>query len=201
MVIWGSRGAVTGRGVPRYQRSPVPTLLSIAFTIVAPVVLPASAPPTVAPPTVTAPRPLRRYGLHLGLNATLTFDATIGRYVYAGATTQLTGLGALADSERNYVVSALVFGGVALPLVERDSLRLTADVTPAVGFIHSAPVNFVTVGLLAGVRLVHRTGFTAAIHLPLVGYAGAPQARRGSVYYYYLSAIPTVPLITVGYTF
>jgi hypothetical protein len=35
----------------------------------------------------------------------------------------------------------------------------------------------------------------------VVGYAGAPDARRGSVYYYYLSAIPTAPLVTLGYSF
>jgi hypothetical protein len=143
----------------------------------------------------------RRYGIHLGLNATLTFDATWGRWVYTGLSTQLTGLGALFDPERNYVVSALVFAGVALPLVEREAFRLTVDGTPSVGFLRSAPVHFVTVGLLAGLRLVHRSGFTVALRLPVLGYAGAPQAARGSVYYYYLSAIPTVPLVSLGYTF
>lgn len=158
----------------------------------------AAPPPANNPPPARA---LRRYGVHLGLNATLTGDALIGRYVYVGLTTQLTGVGAIFAPERNYVVSAVAFGGVALPLVERDALRLTADVTPALGVVHSEPVNFLTVGLLAGVRLVHRSGFTAALRLPLVGYAGSPQARRGSVYYYYLSAIPSVPILTVGYTF
>lgn len=149
----------------------------------------------------SAPPASRRFGVHLGLNATLTVDARFGRFLYTGLSTQLTGLGALADSERNYVVSAVVFGGVALPFVDNGRVRLTADVTPALGYVRSAPVQFVTVGLLAGVRLVHRAGFTAALHLPLVGYAGAPDAQRGSVYYYYLSAIPTVPLLTLGYSF
>jgi hypothetical protein len=196
---------VTSLGLPRYLHRVVPSPLSLVFAFVAPVSLPAPSAPVTPPPTTAAlasiPRPMRRFGLHLGLNATLTFDASFGRYVYAGVTTQLTGLGALADPERNYVVSAVAFGGVALPLIERDALRFTVDVTPAVGFVRSAPVNFVTVGLLAGVRVVHRTGFTAALHLPVVGYAGAPQARRGSVYYYYLSAIPSVPVLTLGYTF
>lgn len=144
---------------------------------------------------------MRRVGFHLGLNATLTVDLALGRYAYGGLSTQLTGLGALADPQRNYVVSALLFGGVAVPVVERASMRLTADLTPAVGWLYSAPVNMLTVGFLAGLRLVHRSGFTAAIRLPVVGYAGSPQAPRGSVYYYYLSAIPTAPLLTVGYTF
>lgn len=139
--------------------------------------------------------------MHLGLNATLTADVAIGRFAYGGVSTQLTGVGALFDSQRNYVVSALLFGGVALPLIERSSLRLTADITPSFGWLYSAPVNLLSVGLLAGIRVVHRSGFTAALRLPVVGYAGSPQAPRGSVYYYYLSAIPTAPIITLGYTF
>lgn len=172
----------------------MPPLLPLVFTVAAQV---AGA---TAPPAAPSRAP-RRYGVHLGLNATLMGDARIGRYVYVGLATQLTGVAAIFDPQRNYVVSAVAFGGVALPLVERDALRLTADVTPALGVVHSAPVNFLTVGLLAGVRLVHRSGFTAALRLPLVGYAGSAQARRGSVYYYYLSAIPSVPILTVGYTF
>jgi hypothetical protein len=184
----------------------VPSVLSIVCSIVTPIAAPVAslAPPPAAPVTTLAPptsRVRRRFGLHLGLNATLTFDASFGRFWYTGVSTQLTGIAALADSERNFVVSLVAFGGVALPLVDREAFRLTADITPALGFVRSAPVNFFTVGLLAGVRLVHRSGFTAALHLPLVGYAGAPQARRGSVYYYYLSALPSVPLVTVGYTF
>lgn len=163
------------------------------------VILTSGSAAAAQPPPRAAPRP--RFGLHVGLNATLTFDAAVGRYAYGGVSTQLTGLGALADPQRNYVVSALVFGGAAIPVVERDALRLTVDVTPSVGWLYSAPVNMVTVGLLAGVRLVHRSGFTAALRLPLVGYAGSPQAPRGSVYYYYLSAIPTAPILTLGYTF
>ncbi|MFO0606027.1 MAG: hypothetical protein U0324_22770 [Polyangiales bacterium] len=168
----------------------MPPLLPLVFAVAAQVAG-AAAPP----------RAPRRYGVHLGLNATLMGDALIGRYAYVGIATQLTGVAAIFAPERNYVVSAVAFGGVALPLVERDALRLTADVTPALGVVHSAPVNLLTVGLLAGVRLVHRSGFTAALRLPLVGYAGSAQARRGSVYYYYLSAIPSVPILTVGYTF
>ena len=145
--------------------------------------------------------PSRRVGVHIGLNGTLTADLALGRFFYGGVSTQLTGLAALAEPQRNYVVSALVFAGVALPLVERESLRLTADVTPSVGWLYSAPVNMVSAGLLAGVRLVHRSGFTAALRLPLVGYAGSPQVPRGSLYYYYITAIPTAPLLTLGYTF
>ena len=155
----------------------------------------------LATPVASAQAPSRRYGLHVGLNATLTFDAAIGRYAYGGVSTQLTGLGALAEPQRNYVVSALLFAGAALPVLRRESLRLTVDVTPALGWLYANPVNMLSAGLLAGLRLVHRSGFTAALRLPLVGYAGSPQAPRGGVYYYYLSAIPTAPLITLGYTF
>ncbi len=180
---------MTPQGLPRYHRGVVSPLVLIPF-VVAQVAAARPAPPAS-----------RRFGVHLGLNATLTVDARFGRYFTAGLSTQLTGLGALADSERNYIVSALAFGGVALPFVDNGRVRITADLTPALGYVRSAPVQFVTVGLLAGVRLVHRSGFTAGLHLPVVGYAGAPDARRGSVYYYYLSAIPTAPLVTLGYSF
>jgi hypothetical protein len=152
---------------------------------------------TAAPPAA----PARRFGLHLGLNATLTFDLSLGRWLYGGVTTQLTGVAFLANPDRNYVVSALVFGGVALPLVEGPSVRLTADVTPMASYFHSAPVNMLNVGLLAGLRMVHASGFTLALKLPLVGYAGAPDAQRGGLLYYYTGAIATVPLLTVGYSF
>lgn len=178
----------------------VPTVLPLVFAVAAQVAAAAAPPASPAGPAAAGPA-ARRYGVHLGLNATLLGDARVGRYGYVGLATQLTGLGALVAPERNFVVSAVAFGGVALPLVQRDALRLTADLTPALGVVHSEPVNLLTVGLLAGLRLVHRSGFTAALRLPLVGYAGSPQARRGSVYYYYLSAIPSVPIVTLGYTF
>jgi len=159
-------------------------------------------PPQHEPlPQLEPPRRARRFGVHLGLNATLTFDVALGRYFYGGASTQLTGLGALGDPKRNYTVSLLLFGGVALPLYESRNLRLTADLTPALGFTRSAPVNFLTVGFLAGLRLVHSSGFTVGLKLPLVGYAGSPTAQRGSLYYYYIQAIPTVPVLTFGYSF
>jgi hypothetical protein len=159
-----------------------------------------SAVVPVAPTTDPAWRP-RRFGLHLGLNGTLLFDASFGRYAYTGFATQLTGAGAIADPSRNYVLSALAFGGVALPLVERASVRLTADVTPALSFFRSAPVNMLNVGLLAGVRLQHASGFTVALKLPLVGWAAAPDAQRASLLYYYIGAIVTVPALTLGYSF
>ena len=136
-----------------------------------------------------------------GPTVTLTTHCGQDRYSDCGLGTQLTGFAALAGPERKYVGSALVFAGGALPLGERESLRLTADITPSVGWLYSAPVNMVSAGLLAGVRLVHRSGFTAALRLPLVGYAGSPQVPRGSLYYYYITAIPTAPLLTLGYTF
>jgi hypothetical protein len=155
-----------------------------------------------APAAAQSPPPRAvRVGVHVGLNATLAVDVLIGRIGYVSVATQLTGFGALADPQRNYIISALAFGGVALPLLDRPALRVTADLTPSLGYVRSAPVNFVTVGLLAGVRLVHRSGFTAALRLPVVGYAAAPQAQRGSALYYYLTAIPSVPLLSLGYTF
>lgn len=150
------------------------------------------AAPTLAP---------RRFGVHLGVNATLTFDVTLARYFYGGATTQLTGFGALASPNANYIASALLFAGVALPLYEGPSLRLTADLTPAFTYFHSNPVNMLNVGLLAGVRVVHASGFTVGLKLPLVGYAGAPDAQRGGLLYYYVGAILTVPVLTFGYSF
>lgn len=165
----------------------------------------ASTQPEVAPPPPPvdlrpAPR-IRRYGVHLGLNLTFTFDLSVGRYFYGGATTALTGLGVIGNPNGNYTLSLLAFAGVGIPLVERDSLRFTFDVTPELRYVHASPVNLLGVGLMAGVRLVHRSGFTFAVKLPLAGYAGAPDARRGSLLNYYISSIPTVPIITFGYSF
>lgn len=154
------------------------------------------------PPPIEAPAwRTRRFGVHLGLNGTFTFDASIGRFLYVGATTQLTGLAAPFVPDRNFNLSLLAFGGVALPLVERESLRLTADIAPSFAYTRAAPVNLLSVGLLAGVRLVHRSGFTFAVKLPLVGYAGAPDAQRGGLMFYYINAIVVVPAITFGYSF
>lgn len=143
----------------------------------------------------------RRFGVHLGVNATFTFDASIGRLFYVGAATQLTGLAAPFVPERNFNLTLLAFGGVALPILERESLRFTADITPAFAYTRAAPVNLLSVGLLAGVRLVLRSGFTFAVKLPLVGYAGAPDAQRGGLLMYYVNAIVATPVITFGYSF
>lgn len=144
---------------------------------------------------------VRRFGIHLGLNATLTVDVSPTRWFQAGCTTQLTGLGYLFDSQRNWVASVLLFAGAALPLIEGSAVRLTADIAPMVSYFHSAPVNMFNAGLLVGVRLVHASGFTLGTKLPLVGYAVAPDAGRSGLLYYYTGAIPTVPLLTVGYSF
>lgn len=157
--------------------------------------------PPPSPLAAPAPRRMRRFGLHLGLNATLTFDAAFGAWFYGGLTTQLTGIGALFDSQRNYVVSILAFGGVAIPLVDRPSVRFTVDLAPMASYFHAAPVNMLSAGLLAGLRFLHSSGFTVALKLPLVGYAGAPDAQRGGPLYYYTGAIATVPALTLGYTF
>lgn len=156
--------------------------------------------PIGAEPPAPQWRP-RRFGVHLGINATFTFDVSAGRIWYFGATTQLTGLAWLASTERNFNVSLLAFGGVGLPVIEHEGLRFTVDVAPALTYTHAAPVNLLSVGLLAGVRLVHRSGFTFAVKLPLVGYAGAPDAQRGGLLMYYTNAIITVPAITFGYSF
>jgi hypothetical protein len=163
--------------------------------------LAAASAPSVSSPAQRTEGLRRRFGLHLGLNATLTFDLALGRYFYGGFTTQLTGVGYFAEQSRNYVLSALAYGGVALPLVDGAALRLTVDVTPMASYFHSAPVNMLSVGLLGGLRVVHSSGFTAALRLPLVGYAGAPDAQRGGLTYYYIGAVPTVPILTFGYTF
>jgi hypothetical protein len=160
--------------------------------------------PSSSSPIEPAPTPSwrpRRFGVHGGINLTLTFDATIGRFAYAGVATQLTGLAWFFAQERNFNLSLLAFGGVGLPIIEREDLRFTADITPALGYLHAAPVNLLSVSLLAGVRVVHRSGFTFSVKLPLVGYAGAPDAQRGSLLMYYVSAIVTVPVITFGYSF
>jgi hypothetical protein len=143
----------------------------------------------------------RRFGVHLGINATFAFDASIGRLFYAGVATQLTGLAAPFVPDRNFNLTLLAFGGVALPILERESLRFTADIAPSFGYTRAAPVNLLSVGLLAGVRLVLRSGFTFAVKLPLVGYAGAPDAQRGGLLTYYINAIVAAPAITFGYSF
>lgn len=87
------------------------------------------------------------------------------------------------------------------PLLERANLRLTFDGGVHGLFLHALPVNDFGVGVLAGLRVVHKSGFTFAFKLPLIGYVGSPQAPRGGVEYYYVAAIPTVPLVTFGYSF
>lgn len=129
------------------------------------------------------------------------FDTTLRNLWYFGAATQLTGLAFIANTERNFNLSLLAFGGVAIPLVDNDSVLFSFDAAPAFTYTHAAPVNLLSIGLLAGVRLVHRSGFTFAVKLPLVGYAGAPDAQRGGLLMYYTNAIVTVPAITFGYTF
>lgn len=161
-------------------------------------------PVTATPPAMEPPAPRwqrRRFGVHLGINATFLFDVTLGRYLYFGAATQLTGFGAIAAGERNFNLSLLAFGGVGLPVIETESMRFTIDAAPALTYTHAAPVNLLSVGLLAGVRLQHRSGFTFAVKLPLIGYAGAPDAQRGGLLMYYTNAIVTVPAITFGYSF
>ncbi len=142
-----------------------------------------------------------KYGFHLGLNATLSFDVRIGQWFYGEVSTQLTGLGAIADPKRGYVLSALLFGGVAIPLIENHNLRLTLDVGAHGTYLHSFPENMLAIGVLAGLRIVHHTGFTFAFKLPLVGFAGSPDIPRGGLLYYYMAAIISVPVITFGYTF
>jgi hypothetical protein len=142
-----------------------------------------------------------KYGFHLGLNATLSFDARIGQWFYGEVSTQLTGLAAMADPKRGYVLSALLFGGVAIPLIENSNLRLTLDVGAHGTYLHSVPENLLAIGVLAGLRIVHHSGFTFAFKLPLIGFAGSPDIPRGGLLYYYMAAIITVPVITFGYTF
>ena len=137
-------------------------MLALLFVAAAAASSPASEPPQALGLSE------RTLGVHLGLNATLAFDARLGHWFYAEAATQLTGGGAIFDLPCNWVVTLLLLAGV---------------------------------GVLAGLRVVHKSGFTFAFKLPLIGYVGNPQAPRGGVEYYYVAAIPTVPLVTFGYSF
>lgn len=160
-----------------------------------------AAPIRTQPAAVQQHWRTRRFGVHLGINATLLFDVSAANVLYFGAATQLTGLAWFFDTARNFNLSLLAFGGVALPIIEREQVRFTLDAAPALTYTHAAPVNLLSVGVLAGVRVVHRSGFTFAVKLPIVGYAGAPDAQRGGLLMYYTNAIVTVPAITFGYSF
>lgn len=149
----------------------------------------------------TAAGDARRRSVQLGLNATLTADWRLGRHARVGLTTQLTGLGALVDPGRNWVVSGVLTGAFTHRFYGGPRVSWWVDAGPSFGVISSDPVLLVSVGLSAGVRMVHRSGFTAAAQLPLVGYAGSPTVPRGAMLYYYVGAIATVPLLSLGYSF
>lgn len=143
----------------------------------------------------------RRFGVHLGLNATAAVDAELGSLFYGQFATQLTGLGNVVAPNQGLVLSAFVMGGVTLPLMERPGHRLNLDVGPHLTILRSAPVNMLAGGLAAGLRLVFANGLTFGLKLPVVGYAGSLDQPRGSLLYYYVAAVPTLPLLTVGYSF
>ncbi len=151
-------------------------------------------------PTRFEPRPAG-VGLHLGLNATLTVDAELGDLFYGAFATQLTGIGSAFAPDAGFVLSGFLMGGVALPLRETTRTRLTLDVGPHLTLLRTAPVNALAGGLVAGVRMVWSNGLTVAVKLPVAGYAGSLDQPRGGVLYYYVAAVPTVPLLSVGYTF
>ena len=141
------------------------------------------------------------FGLHLGLNATLTVDRQFGELFYGAFTTQLTGVGNAFAPREGFVLSGLLMGGVALPLRERPGHRLTLDVGPHVTLLRSAPVTVAAVGALAGLRMVWTNGLTLALKVPLGGYLGSLDQPRGSVVQYYAASVVTVPVLSVGYTF
>lgn len=153
------------------------------------------------PTSVEAPAQARHFGVHLGLNATAAFDAELGDLFYGEVATQLTGLGALVAPEQGLVLSGFVMGGVTLPLVENPGYRLQFDVGPHLTLLRSYPVNLLSGGVVAGLRWVHARGLTLGLKLPLVGYAGSIDQPRGGLLYYYVAAIATAPLLTVGYSF
>ncbi len=140
-------------------------------------------------------------GVHLGLNATAAFDAEVGERFYGQFATQLTGLGNIVAPRQGLVLSAFLMGGVTLPLMQRQSSRLHLDVGPHLTLLRSHPVNLMAGGLAAGLRWVFASGLTLGLELPLVGYAGSLDEPRGSVLYYYVAAVPTVPLLSLGYSF
>lgn len=180
-------------------------LLALAVVQVAPTTAPPleTQPPETQAPETEISHPLRErtLGIHVGINATVAFDARMGRFFYAEAATQVTGVGALVDSHNNWVASLMLLAGVSVPLLERANVRLTFDAGVNGVFLHAQPVNDLGVGILAGLRLVHRSGFTFAFKAPLIGYVGSVQVQRGGITYYYIAALVTVPLITLGYSF
>ena len=143
----------------------------------------------------------RRMGVHLGLNATAAFDAELGERFYGQIATQLTGLGNIVAPREGLVLSAFVMAGVTLPLMERPGSRLNLDVGPHLTLLRSYPVNLMAGGVVAGLRWVFANGLTLGLKLPIAGYAGSLNEPRGSVLYYYVAAVPTVPLLSVGYSF
>ena len=147
------------------------------------------------------PAAARRLGVHLGLNATAAFDAELGGLFYGQVATQLTGVGNAWAPDQGLVLSAFVMGGVTLPLVESPGFRLHLDAGPHVTLLRSAPVNMLAAGLAAGLRLVYARGLTLSLKLPVAGYAGSLDQPRGSLLYYYVAAVPTMPVLAVGYSF
>lgn len=143
----------------------------------------------------------QRIGVHLGLNATAAIDAEFGELFYGQFATQLTGAGNIVAPRQGLVLSAFLMGGVTLPLMERSSSRLHLDVGPHVTILRSFPVNMLAGGVVAGLRWVFANGLTLGLKVPVVGYAGSLNEPRGSILYYYVAAVPTVPLFSVGYSF
>lgn len=143
----------------------------------------------------------RHYGVHLGLNATAAFDAELGGPFYALLATQLTGLGTVVAPHQGLVLSAFVMGGVTFPIAQGQSYRLNFDAGPHVTLAHSFPTNMLSVGAVAGLRLIYDSGLSFGLKLPLVGYGGSIDQPRGSLLYYYVAAVPTVPVLSAGYSF
>ena len=173
------------------------TLLALACSLTL-----AAEPEAAQEPTVEAPSShFFAPGVHVALNANLMADLSIGKYAYLGLAVQTFAIAHAISPSGGFPTSGTVFGGIALPLRRSEFWKLTLDVLPHVALIQLNGSVIFSGGVIGGLRLIHASGFTLGLKLPVFGYGGSVTVPRASVLFYYISSIFAVPLVTVGMTF
>lgn len=169
-----------------------------------PPLVPAPGKETPAVEASTPPPPavdVRSIGVHVAVNVgVFSLDVQAGRlYAFAAGS-----LGVPLLSDGRFGAFALG-GGLALPISAPGESMWTMDLfalaNPGWGLgPNSAP--FVGLGVGAGFRYLHRSGFTFGLKLPVIGGAvNGGASTPSAVGTFYLANLIALPGVSFGYRF
>ena len=158
----------------------------------------ADASATTAAPDLSPPPPLahnRHFGLQLGLAPALTLDLEAGHFygflsadlVLPMATTQLLGFSAGA--------------GATFALSPRSHWNIDIFAHLDIARVGEYAIGG---GVGLGFHYTANNGFTLGFKIPILGYSSTGSSTSGSadsVAFYYLGAVMSLPVVSLGYRF